>query len=91
MYHSTSLRLTVKKEIIVISSTCHAYVTLCYSPVIAVDQLPVLPHSCSPLDGRHAEVRPVVYTSLHNLVQMRKKSKYISVYVDQVVLLWTNT
>ena len=43
-------------------------VSLCYSPVVAVDQLLVLHHSCSPMDGRCAQVRPVVYTSLLNLV-----------------------
>jgi len=51
-----------------IFSTCSPYVTFCYSPVIAVDQLPVLPHSCSPLDGRCAQVRPDLYISLLNLV-----------------------
>ena len=51
-----------------ILSTYSPHVTFCYSPVVAVDQLPVLPHSCSPMDGRRAQVRQVVYTSLQILV-----------------------
>ena len=61
MYRYNSFKIDSPEKTIIVLRTCSPYVTLCYSAVVAVDQLPVLPHSCSPLDGCCAQVRPDIY------------------------------